>query len=89
MDTDLLTDMILEAAEDLTEADKVHKRPTRSTDSRKTKIKRAAGQLATYEGRRKNDILYNKMVRYRDLYYKYRDLLKQKYRAKNAEKARR
>lgn len=90
MDTDLLTDMILEELneEDLIEGDLLHKRPTRSTDSRKTKIVRAAGQMATYEGRRKNDILYQKMVRYRDLYYKYRDLLKQKYRAKNVNKAR-
>lgn len=90
MDTDLLTDMILKelSEEDLIEADLLHKRPTRSTDSRKTKIVRSAGQMATYEGRRKKDILYHKMVRYRDLYYKYRDLLKQKYRAKNVKKAR-
>ncbi len=85
MDTDLLTDMILD---ELNEGDQVHKRPTRSTDSRNTKIKRAAGQMATYEGRRKHDILYQKMIKYRDLYYKYRDLLKKKYRDKNVNKAR-
>ncbi len=85
METDLLTDMILD---ELNEGDLLHKRPTRSTDSRNTKIKRAAGQMATYEGRRKHDILYQKMIKYRDLYYKYRDLLKQKYRAKNVNKAR-
>lgn len=92
MDTDTLTDMILEEmnkSEDLNEVDKVQKRLTRSSDKRVTKIKRAAGQMATYEGRRKNDILYQKMIRYRDLYYKYRDLLKNKYRAKNVNQARR
>jgi len=91
MDTDVLTDMILEEtkeSDDLTEGDLLHKTNTRSTDKRSTKIKRAAGQMSTYEGRRKNDILYNKMVRYRDLYYKYRDLLNKKYRAKNVNKAR-
>ncbi len=85
MDTDLLTDKILD---ELNEGDQVHKRPTRSTDYRNTKIKRAAGQMATYEGRRKHDILYQKMIKYRDLYYKYRDLLKKKYRDKNVNKAR-
>lgn len=86
MKTDILTDMILEELKsDLTE---IYKGKTRSTDGRKTKIKRAAGQMATYEGRRKNDILYQKMIRYRDLYYKYRDLLKKKYRAKNVPAAR-
>jgi hypothetical protein len=86
MKTDILTDMILEElGSELTE---VYKGKTRSTDSRKTKIKRAAGQMSTYEGRRKNDILYQKMIRYRDLYYKYRDLLKKKYRAKNVPAAR-
>jgi hypothetical protein len=89
MDTDILTDMILEDANDLTEADLLNtKKNTRSTDSRKTKIRRAAGQMATYDGRRRNDPLYNKMIHYRDLYYKYRDLLKKKYRAKNLPKAR-
>jgi len=88
MKTDLLTDLILdehESSDDLTE---VAKFKSRHTEKRGTKIQRAAGQMATYEGRRKNDILYSKMVRYRDLYYKYRDLLKKKYRAKNVPAAR-
>jgi hypothetical protein len=86
MDTDLLTDMILaEHEEDLEE---VAKFKSRHTEKRGTKIGRAASQMSTYEGRRKNDILYHKMVRYRDLYYKYRDLLKKKYRAKNSAAAR-
>ena len=86
METDLLTDMILtEHEEDLEE---VAKFKSRHTEKRGTKIDRAASQMSTYEGRRKNDILYHKMVRYRDLYYKYRDLLKKKYRAKNSAAAR-
>ncbi len=83
METDVLTDMIL------SEVDKVQKRLTRSSDTRNTKIKRAASQMSTYEGRRKHDILYQKMVKYRDLYNKYRALLKQKYQAKNVKQARR
>jgi hypothetical protein len=89
MDTDVLTDLIIEElnnSEDLTE---IAKHATKSKEGRGTKIVRAAGQMATYEGRRKNDILYQKMVRYRDLYHKYQDLLKKKYRAKNVNQARR
>lgn len=88
METDILTDMILNQSsdDDLTEVEKF---TTRSNDTRKTKVRRAAGQLATYEGRRKNDPLYKKMVYHRDLYLKYRDLLKGKYRTKNVNKARR
>lgn len=88
MKTDLLTDLILdeqESSDDLTEVEKFK---SKNIEKRGTKIKRAAGQMATYEGRRKNDILYSKMIRYRDLYYKYRDLLKKKYRAKNVPAAR-
>jgi hypothetical protein len=89
MDTDILTDLILEELSESGELTEIEKRTTRSKDSRKTKIRRAAGQMATYEGRRKNDIVYQKMIRYRDLYYKYRDVLKKKYRAKNVNQARR
>lgn len=90
METDVLTDLIikeeLSESEELTE---VVKHSTKSKEGRGTKIARAAGQMATYEGRRKNDLLYKKMIRYRDLYNKYRDLLKKKYRAKNVNQARR
>jgi hypothetical protein len=91
MDTDILTDIIL--AEDAEESeiptdDGESKRSTRSKDSRGTKIRRAAGQMASYEARRNRDILYQKMVHHRDLYYKYRDLIKKKYRAKNIKRAR-
>jgi hypothetical protein len=88
METDILTDMILNEADESEIPTGEHKRTTRSRDSRKTKIKRAAGQMASYEARRKNDILYQKMIHYRDLYYKYRDLIKKKYRNKNVKRAR-
>lgn len=89
MKTDVLTDIILENSKESEDLTEVAKFSTKSKEGRKTKIVRAAGQMATYEGRRKNDILYQKMIRYRDLYYKYRDLLKKKYRAKNINQARR
>jgi len=89
MDTDVLTDLILEELNDSGDLTEVAKFTSKSKDTRNTKIKRAAGQMATYEGRRKNDLLYQKMIHYRDLYYKYRDLLKKKYRAKNVNQARR
>jgi len=88
MDKDILTDLILEELSESGELTEIAKRTTKSKDSCKTKIRRAAGQMATYEGRRKNDIVYQKMIRYRDLYYKYRDILKKKYRAKNVNQAR-
>jgi hypothetical protein len=89
MKTDILTEIILGESDNVEDITEVHKTTTRSSDRRSTKIKRAAGQMATYEGRRKSDPLYNKMIQYRDLYYKYRDLLKRKYRAKNVNNARR
>jgi len=88
MDTDVLTDMIIQQTEEAF-IEELDKKTTASYDTRKTKIRRAAGQMATYEGRRKNDPIYKKMIMYRDLYYKYRDLLKKKYRAEKVNKARR
>jgi hypothetical protein len=89
MDTDVLTDLIIEEAKNSEDLTEIAKHVTKSKEGRGTKIVRAAGQMATYEGRRKNDILYQKMVRYRDLYHKYQALLKNKYRAKNVNQARR
>lgn len=89
METDVLTDLILSEMEEESEIPTGEtKRITKSKDSRKTKIKRAAGQMASYEARRKRDILYQKMIHHRDLYYKYRDLIKKKYRNKNIIRAR-
>jgi len=89
MDTDTLTDIILSEMEDDGEIPKgLSKRSSKSKEGRGTKIKRSAGQMATYDARRKNDLLYNKMIHYRDLYYKYRDMIKKKYRDKNVKRAR-
>lgn len=58
---------------------------TQVTD--RTKIKRAAGQLASVEARKRNDPLYQKMVHFRDLYFKYRAAVHQKYGPKVKAKA--
>lgn len=60
---------------------------TRTT--RGTKIKRATGQLASIEARRRNDPLYKKMIYYRDLYKKYRERVHQKYSPRVRSQARR
>lgn len=65
------------------------KRTTRTTIHRQTKIKRATGQLASIEARKRNDPLYKRMVRYRELYFKYRDMLHRKYAPRVRSKARR
>lgn len=85
-DMDVLTKMLLDEAVDLTE---VEKRTTRSKSTRKTKIRRAASQMASAEAKQKEDPLFKRMVYFRDLYYKYRDMIKKKYRPKNVNRARR
>lgn len=65
------------------------KRTTRTAISRDTKIKRAAGILGTSMARQKNDPIYNRMVYFRDLYYKYREMIRKKYNPRVRSKARR
>ena len=65
------------------------KRTSRSVITRQTKIQRATGQLAAIEGRKRNDPLYTRMIKYRDMYFKYRDLLHKKYSPRVRSKARR
>jgi hypothetical protein len=65
------------------------KRTTRTTISRQTKIKRATGQLASVAARKRNDPLYKRMVKYRELYYKYREMLHRKYAPRVRSRARR
>ena len=72
--------------EDLTEA---RKRTSRHTVKRKTKIKRATGQLSTAAARRRNDPLYKRMIFYRERYYKYRAQIHKKYSPRVRSKARR
>lgn len=77
---DPITDLILNEAP---------KRTTRTTVHRTTKIKRATGQLASIEARRRNDPLYQRMVKYRKLYFKYREMLHKKYGPRVRSRARR
>jgi hypothetical protein len=65
------------------------KRTSRTTISRQTKIKRATGQLASITARKRNDPLYQRMVKYRDLFYKYREMLHAKYSPRVRSQARR
>ena len=76
---DALTEQILDEA----------KRTSRTTISRNTKIKRATGQLASIEARKRNDPIYQRMVKYRTLYFKYREMLHRKYSPRVRSKARR
>jgi len=57
--------------------------------TRATKIKRAIGQLASKEAKERGDSLYDKMIKYRELYFKYRDMIHRKYGPKVRSKARR
>ncbi len=65
------------------------KRTSRAIVSRNTKIKKATGQLASVEARKKNDPLYARMVKYRELYYKYRKMIHGKYSPRVRSQARR
>jgi hypothetical protein len=65
------------------------KKTTRTTIDRQTKIKRAAGQLASIEARKRDDPLYKRMVRYRELYFKYKQMIHNKYGPRVRSKARR
>jgi hypothetical protein len=57
--------------------------------SRQTKVKKAAGQLASTEARKRNDPLYQRMTKYRELYYKYRAMIHKKYGPRVKSRARR
>jgi len=65
------------------------KKTSISRTSRSTKIKRATGQLASVAARKKNDSLYRNMIKYRDLYYKYKEMIHKKYSSRVRSKARR
>jgi len=65
------------------------KRTSRSKVTRNTKIKRATGQLASIEARKRGDSAYKNMVKYRTLYFKYREIIHKKYGARVRSKARR
>jgi hypothetical protein len=65
------------------------KTPSMSTSSRVSKIRKSTSQMSTAKGREVNDPLYKKMVYYRELYHRYRDLLHRKYRPGVQARARR
>jgi len=65
------------------------KTPSTSTTTRASKIKKATGQMSTSQARSRNDPLYKRMIYYRELYYKYRDLVHRKYRPGIKARARR
>lgn len=65
------------------------KRTSRSRTTRKTKIKRATGQMASAQARKRNDPLYKRMIHYRELYYKYRAAVHKKYSPRVRSRARR
>ena len=82
-----MDDLLTEELEDL--FSEARKRTSRTTVSRKTKIKRATGQLSTAVARRKNDPIYKRMIHYRELYYKYRAMIHRKYSPRVRSQARR
>jgi thiamine kinase-like enzyme len=63
---------------------------TSSSDiTRQSKIKRAAGKMASTQARKHNDSLYKRMVYFKDQYLKYREKVHQKYGPRVRSKARR
>jgi len=64
------------------------KRTSRSRVTRQTKIKRATSQLASIEARKRNDSIYKQMIKYRKLYYKYREMIHKKYSSRVRSRAR-
>ena len=78
--------MYLEYMEQLFEA---RKQKTRTTISRKTKIKRAQGQLSTSMARKKGDPLYKMMKKYCDMCKSYRTKVHKKYAGRTRSQARR
>jgi len=63
----------------VTEAGYKAKRTTITRVTRQTKIDRAIGALSTKYAKETNDPLYKKMVKYRDKFYKFRDLIRKKF----------
>lgn len=86
---DPITEQLLkDMGEDISELEEA-KRTSRTTVTRQTKIKKATGQLASAAARKRNDPLYQRMVKYRELYYKYRNMIHKKYGARVRSQARR
>ena len=69
--------------------DEARKQRSRTTISRKTKIKRAHGQLSTAMARKRNDPLYKMMKKYCDMCKSYRAKVHKKYAGRTRSQARR
>jgi len=77
MDTDKLVDQVLDSMQ---EAKKMNaKRTTMTKITRQTKIERTIGSLATQFAKKSDDSLYKKMTKYRDKFYKFREMIRKKY----------
>ena len=55
--------------------------------TRQTKIDRAIGSLATKLAKETNDPWYKKMIRHREKYFKFRGMIKTKYKPKVRSRA--
>lgn len=80
-------DDLLEELEDM--LSEAPKRTSRASISRQTKIKKATGQMASAQARKRNDPLYKRMIHFRELYYKYRAAVHKKYSPRVRSAARR
>ena len=76
----------MEYIEDVLEA---RKQLTRTSITRKTKIKRSQGQLSTAMARKKGDPLYKMMKKYCDRCKDYRKKVHRKYAGRTRSQARR
>jgi len=76
---DILVDIILDEI----------KTTSTSDITRQSKMKRAAGKMATTQARKHNDPLYKRMIYFKDQYLKYREKVHQKYGPRVRSKARR
>lgn len=65
------------------------KQLSRTTISRKTKIKRSQGQLSTSMAKQRNDPQYKLLKKYCDLCKKYREAVHKKYAGRTRSQARR
>jgi len=65
------------------------KQRSRTTISRKTKIKRSQGQLSTAMARKKGDALYKMMKKYCDMCKSYRTKVHKKYAGRTRAQSRR
>ena len=68
-----------EYLEEIQAVEEASKRTTITKVTRQTKIDRAIGSLSTQFAKRTNDPLYDKMIRYRKKFFKFREMIRKKY----------